>query len=280
MNWFSTMFKNYVAVLCCSVFAGYCLMKFSAETWVFLNSNFAAAMFGAFAGSGTILFIEKLRRQDELFKDTNLSLMMLDGVLSSMLAMKQQVIMPLKNSYEENLKKVISVAGITSQLRPEERPTISTGFVLSMPPSIEIDLSLEKLKVLSAHFPHIIRAVIYLKTNLADFKHTHARLMDLHVQFKTKSPEEIFEFCYLFKQKNFSSDTTYKDLVYMLTLHADDVLWLSNKAMNGIIEAAKKEFPSRMHHKILKNDAVKKYADLMPPNDHMEKTAARTMRVM
>lgn len=274
------MFKNYLAVLCCSLFAGYCLLQFGAVAWVFLNSNFAAAMFGAFAGSGTILFIEKLRRQNELFNDTNLSLMMLDGVLSSMLAMKQQVIIPLKSCYEDNLKKVIAVAAINSQLKPEERPTISAGFVLSMPPSIEIDLSLDKLKVLSAHFPHIIRAVIYLKTHLEDFKHTHSRLMDLHSQFKTKSPEEVFEFCYLLKQKNFSSDTTYMDLVNMLVLHADDVLWLSNEAMNGIIAAAKKEFPSRMHHKILKNDAVSKYADLMPPKDHMQKTASRTAKVI
>lgn len=192
-----------------------------------------------------------------------------------MLSMKQQIIVPLRSHYEANLKKVIELSAVNLPLSPEEKPTISTGFALSMPPSMEIDLPLEKLKALSAHFPYIIRALIYLRIHLADFKHAHAKLMELHLQFKTLSSEEIFEFCYLFKQKNLSSDTSYRDLIGILALHADDVLWLSNTAMNGITEAAKKEFPKRMHNRILRNDAAKKYADLMPAADHMEKTASR-----
>ncbi len=269
---------NKLAIFSLSICTGYCFVIFGLEVWSFLNSSFATALFGAIAGSGTILFIESLRRQDELLKDANVSIMVLDGVLSTMLSMKKQIILPFKCQYERNLKTITDFREGRLQLSKGEKPVVSTGFSISMPPHVEVDIQFDKLKILAAHSPEIIRAIVYLKNYLADFKNIHANLMDYHAAFKESTPEDVIEFCYFFKVKGASSDSTYKDLVEAMALHADDVLWFSDFAMKEIVRAAKKELPFWLRNKIVTVDVSARYQEFMPPHDHVEKTQERGSR--
>lgn len=228
-----------LTVLLIAVAMGYFIVS-SSGFRNFLNSGFITALAGAVAGSGVILFIEKMRREDELLKDINICIAVLHNLINTMISIKCQNILPLRKNYFENLAAVEAAAKGNI---PANAPIyLRCEFRQFTEPKVEIDIPIEKLKSLVSHVPLVAAAIFQTKQYLAYFYHTHQRLMEMTSMLETMDKEKVAQFCYLFKKDGHSNNTTYRDTINALALHTDDVLWFADHSIQLLTNAGKLAF--------------------------------------
>lgn len=261
-----------IFVAVAAVSALYLQAEEGSKIWVFVNSGFFTAFLGAVAGSGVILFIEKMRREEELLKDINVCIAVLSNLIGTMISIKKQNILPMKKHYFANLATIEAAAKENIGLPPNNAIYLQLGFPSFIEPKIEADIPIEKLKSLVSHAPLVAAAVFTTKQYITYFNATHQRLMDLFSSLRTMNKDDVVKFCYFFRRESGDTDTTFPDTINALSLHTDDVLWFADKSIEEITKAAKLALPRRLRRKILKHTMLDRYKHLMPPPDHVDKT--------
>lgn len=211
--------------------------------WSFLDTNFATALMGAFAGAFGANWIirrteerkmlyEQLRYIQTIVSATNL-------ITNHFLSSKEQLLVPLKNNFEETERRYDQLVG-----QQADGPLIEFPFDFQKLPNMKVPI--EELKDLIFHqleFASPVQTLIQqLDTTVEQYNNAVTNRNQLVDQFMAMNTHELAFIKHILLGRpdgNGNANTVFPDAMNSLFKSADDAIYFSIKCSDYLIQLGK-----------------------------------------
>lgn len=224
----------------------------------------ASTLLGAVAGSGTILYIEKLREQRQILADINASICVLATLSNALIILKKDFLIPTQTAHSSTLETYERAIKGEAEMVGFKAATITE-------PRLVWDLPTERLFAYVSFNPDIVPILHQTKRSLLEVEDLHKTWNIIAASLLPLNAVERTDKIVGRKSSQGVVDNTLRDTLNNLAGSVNASLFYINRgAIPGLRKLGKNVLPKRLRKKLLSSKIDAEHENLIPPKDHVK----------